>query len=443
MSGIKLMTPVGATSFINKIAAQRLGEEALSKIDTSNIVAVADLIYKTGMDTVIKDIYTLVGTMINKVRSYDGGKYASVMVDSDEFNNRMAVVKFYSDEAIETGSMNTDIHPNNIVNGADPESDGRSQYKMKFSPVLEMFFDGGNTWSYQLPTRTEDEWYSYFRNPAEFASFFNGMMTEALNDLNYRKEGMAQAVVLNHMAGVYQMVQDGEMGPECLVDLIALFNKKCHTQYSRTEILTEHLDDFLKIVAAKLDVDSRRLTNRSIKYHWNPTKVVGGKSYKLRQHTPYASQRGFFYGPLISEAETRVLPTIFNADMLKNVVGKNTASAEMIDSWQALDTGDDFDGAKIHVECAIPTSNVKKEVELDFVFGMIYDEQAIKVVNKFEHSRSTPVHAVAGTIETYFTFFKNAIDDFTDNTILYILGPGEAKEDEVVVASEEAEEAQD
>lgn len=421
MSGIKPMTPVDATAFINKVAAQRLGEEALSKIDTSNIVAVADLIYRTGMDTVIKDIYTLVGKMVNKVRAYETTKYASVMVDSEEFNNRMAVVKFYSDEAIETGSMNTDLHPNNIVNGADPEADGRSQYKMKFSPVLEMFFDGGNTWSYQMPTKTEDEWYSYFRNPAEFANFINGVTTEAINDLNFRKEGMAEAVVLNHMAGLYAMHAAGDVGDECVVDLTALFNKKFGTTLTRQQILTERLEDFLKLVAVKLDVDSRRLTQRSIKYHWNPTKVVDGKSYKLRQHTPYSAQRGLFYGPIISEAETRVLPTIFNAEMLKDVVGKNTASAELIESWQGLDVGNDYDGAAIKVECAIPTSETKVEVDLPFVFGMIYDEQAIKVVNKFEHARSTPVHAVSGTIETYLTFFKNAIDDFTDNSILYIM----------------------
>lgn len=424
MSGIKGMTPVDAAAFINSVVAQRLGASALANIDTSNVVAVADLVYKTGMDTVIKDVYTFVGDVINKVRAYDEKRYASVMTDEEGFGNRKAVIKFYSDDAIENGSMNTDIKPNNIVNGANPETDGRSQWTCKFSPVLEQFFDGGNTWSYQLPTRTEDEWYSYFRNPAEFASFFNGMMTEALNALNDQKEAMAQAVVLNHIGGVYQMVQDGDMGQESVVDLIALYNKKCNTQYSRTEILTSHLDDFLKITAAKLQLDSKRLARRSIKYHWNPTKVVDSKNYYLKQHTPKEAQRGMFFAPLMNEAFTRVLPTIFNAGILKGDVDSALAGYEMIDSWQALDVGDDFDGAKINVDVAIPTSNAKKHVELDFVFGMIYDESAIKVVNKFEHIGQTPAHAVSGIINTFYRFFKNAIDDFTDNSIIYILGPG-------------------
>lgn len=430
MSGIKPMTPIDAKTFIIDVVKQRLGESQLATLDTSNMVSVADLAYQVGLDTIIKDIYTLVGRQINKVRSYDAKRYASVMTDEAGWENRIAVVKFYSDDADEAGDRNTDVNPNNIVNGANPETDGRSQWKMKFSPVLEYFFDGGNAWSYQLPTVTDTAWMGYLRNPEEFASFFNGMMTEALNALADQKEAMAQAVVLNHIAGVYQMVQDGDMGQESLVDLIALYNKKCNTHYTRDEILTTHLDDFLKIVAAKLDTDSKRLSRRSIKYHWNPTKVVNGKNYYLKQHTPKEAQRGIFYGQLVNEAFTRVLPTIFNAGILKGSVDGALSGFEMIDSWQALDTGDDFDGAKIDVEVAIPTANAKKAVSLDFVFGMIYDEEAIKVLNKFEKVRSTAFHAVSGEQNSFYSFFKGAIDDFTDNTIVYILGEGGEESEE-------------
>ena len=421
MSGIKPMTPVDAKNFIINIVKQRLGESQLATLDTSNMVSVADMAYQVGLDTIIKDIYTLVGRQINKVRSYDSKRYASVLTDDAGWENRIAVVKFYSDDVDNAGDRNTDVKPNNIVNGANPESDGRSQWTMKFSPVLEYFFDGGNAWSYQLPTVTDTAWMGYLRNPAEFASFFNGMMTEALNALADTKEAMAQAVVLNHIAGVYQMVQDGDMGQESVVDLTALYNKKMGTSLTRTQILTEHLDDFLKIYASKIKTDSNRLARRSIKYHWNPTKVVDGKNYYLKQHTPKDAQRGIFYGQLINEAFTRVLPTIFNAGLLKGSVDSATAGFEMIDSWQALDTGDDYDGAKIDVEVAIPTAQTKKAVALDFVLGMIYDEQAIKVLNKFEKVRTTAFHAVSGAQNSFYSFFKGAIDDFTDNTIIYIM----------------------
>lgn len=424
MSGIKPMTPIDAKNFIINLVSQRLGEKALSTLDLSNMVSVADMAYEIGLDNIIKDVYTLVGRQINKVRSYSAKRFASVMTDEAGWENRIAVVKFYSDEADNAGDRNTDIRPDNIVNDANPETDGRSQWKMKFSPVLEYFFDGGNAWSYQLPTVTDTAWMGMFRDPAEFASFFNGMMTEALNALEDQKEAMAQAVVLNHIGGVYQMVQDGDIGQESVVDLIALYNKKCGTAYSRETILTSHLDDFLKITAAKLVTDSNRLEHRSVKYHWNPEKQVNDKKLYLKQHTPKSEQRGIFYGQLINEAFTRVLPTIFNAGILKGDVDTATSGYEMIDSWQAIDVGDDFDGAKINIEVAIPTSNEKKPVELDFVFGMIYDENAIKVLNKFEKVRTTPFHAVSGTQNSFYSFFKGAIDDFTDNTIIYILGKG-------------------
>lgn len=427
MSGyIKPMTPVDLSAFVNAVVAQRLGEAAMSTIDTSNAVSVADLVDKSGqLDTIIGDVYTLVGERINKIRNHPGMRYASVLTDEAGWRNRIAVNKFYSDGADEAGDRNTDIRPNNIKNGANPETDGRSQWKMKFSPVLEMFFDGGNAWSYQLPTVTDTAWMGYLRNPVEFAAFFNGMVQEALNALEDQKEVMAQAVVLNHMGGVIQMVTDGDMGQESLVDLIALYNKKCGTAYSRQTILTSHLDDFLKITGAKIDLDSKRLARRSIKYHWNPTKIVDGKNYYLKQHTPKEAQRGLFFAPLVSEAFQRTLPTIFNAGILKDNVEGALGNFELIDSWQALDVGDDFDGAKIDIEVSIPTANAKKAIKNDFVFGMIFDEQAIKVWNKFEKVRSTQFHAVSGEQNSFYSFFKNAVDDFTDNTIVYVLGPGE------------------
>ena len=186
-------------------------------------------------------------------------------------------------------------------------------------------------------------------------------------------------------------------------------------------MLQSHQEEFLKLVAVKLAQDSSRLESRTNKYHWSPEKEVGGVSYELVQHTPKTAQKFLYYEPLISEMETRVLPTVFHAELLKNVVDKSTAKAEGLDFWQAFDDSDEFAGAKIDWTPAIPTGDTA-EVELPFVCGILFDEDGIMINYQLDNVRSTPVHAKKGIINTFANFKRLPINDFTDSAIVYTLG---------------------
>jgi len=419
---MKPLTPIDAYALINDLAKQALGEKAIDGVDTRNFVSVGDSILATGTDNVINSISILITRVVNKSRAYTG-KFASIMTDEAGYGNRLLVRKTYSKEAIAAGNVNTDKNTN-IGDGLNAETSGAgSQWEMSFAPALELSYGGSDTWSYEMPTVTEDALKDAFRNEAEFVAFMNIRLTEAYNEIETEKEAFARLTVLNRIAGIEKMVADGNLGSECVVDLVEYANKKTGKTYTRDEWLKEHREDFLKLIAVKLETDSSRLEARTVKYHWSPAKVVNGVSYVLKQHTPKSAQKMLYYAPLIREMETVVLPTIFHADMLKDVVSKNTSKAEGVEYWQAFDDGDDFAGAKISVKPEIPvgTSDL---VTSDFVFGMLYDENGLMVNMQLDNVRSTPVHARKGIINTFANFKKLPINDFTDSAIVYILGPG-------------------
>lgn len=421
---MKPLTPVEAYAVINELSKQALGEKAATAVDAKNFVSVGDQILATGVDNVINSISILVTRVVNKSRAYTG-RFASIMTDASGYGNRLLKRKTYSKEAIPAGNVNTNANTN-IGDGLNAETSGvGSQWEMSFAPALELSYGGSDVWSYQMPTITEDALKDAFRNEAEFVGFMNARLTEAYNEIETNKEAFARVTVLNRIAGIYAMIQRGELGAECAVDLIAYANGKMGTSYTRDEMLHEHMDDFLKLVAVKLDTDSKRLEDRTVKYHWHPTKVVNGVSYVLKQHTPANAQKMLYYAPLIREMEARVLPTTFHAEMLKDVVNKNTQRAEGVEYWQAFDAGDDFSGAEIKWVPAIPTTDENTDpVVFDFLFGILYDEDGIMINYQLDTVRSTPVHARKGIINTFANFKRLPINDFTDSAIIYYLGAG-------------------
>ena len=60
-------------------------------------------------------------------------------------------------------------------------------------------------------------------------------------------------------------------------------------------------------------------------------------------------------------------------------------------------------------------------VALDYVVGMLYDEDALMVDYQLERSATTPLEARKGYRNMWWTFSKNAINDFTENAILYYM----------------------
>ena len=421
---IKPITPVDASALVIELAKQVQGAEALQTIDLSNFVSVSNLVLSSGYDNVINQISSLIARVINQSRAYEGKRFASIMTSNTEYGNRILKRKFYSRDAIEAGNVNTDKNTN-IGDGLNAETSGvGSQWEMKFSPVLEQEFGGSDVWSYQMPTITEDALKDAFRSAEEFAGWLNGVIQEALNEMQQEKEEFAKVTVLNRIGGVIKMTADQDLGAECVVDLIDYANKKMGTTYTRNEMLTEHKEDFLKLIGPKLETDSERLTYRTVKYHWNPTKTFNGESYSLKTFTPKSAQKMIYYAPLIREMEGFVLPTVFNAGMLKDAVGKNASKAEGVEFWQAFDDSDEYAGAKIDIDVNIPTSQEKANVKEDFLFGILYDQDGIMLNYQLDNVRTTPVHARKGIINTFYNYKRLPINDFTDNCIVYVLGKG-------------------
>lgn len=401
-----------AYAVMNALARQATGQADISVVDHTSFIDAGTKTLATGTENVLNSIARTIKEVVIQSRPYKG-KFGLIAATEDKFNTRKAKVSFYAADNVASGAFNTDANTN-IVDGGNAETSGvGSQWEMNLPKVVERFFLSEAAWD-KFYTTPLAQLQSAFNDEATFVRFWNGVITEVLNDIESTLESRNRAVVADRAAGIYLQVENSTIGDECRVNLVDYFNEKCGTAYSMEEILTKHLTEFLELWVAKIKIDSDRLEERSALYH-DPLTIAaaGGKpAYNVLRHTPKSQQKMFYFSELFTEAHARVLPEIFNPNYL------DVKNGEAVTYWQSNKPGQ---RASIACKPALPDGATSKDVELGFVVGILFDDDAMQTCNQFTGAFTTPVHARKLVQNTFYHYKFGAIQDYTENSILYYM----------------------
>ena len=168
-------------------------------------------------------------------------------------------------------------------------------------------------------------------------------------------------------------------------------------------------------MTAKIKEISDRMTERGTAFHDPLQKTVSGVNYHILRHTPYEKQRIMLYAPLLRMAEAMVLPEIFRPEYLD--INKQF---ERVEFWQSNDS--DTNRSAININSAYldadGTQHATGAVNLTYVVGFIFDEDAIMTDFQLEKALTSPLEARKGYRNNWLTFAKNAIIDQTENACL-------------------------
>lgn len=409
----RVLTPKDCYALINAIAAEATGRDgSITAVDSSTFISVGESIMRTGTENTLNAISLVLGRTFMAVRPYEARLRIVNAINSGLYANRVRKISYMSRYAQPAGFVNTDLYINHAMgydNGSNGGSSVASMWEQNQPVPLEMNFAGSSVWD-ESTTIYEDALQAAFKDEASFSEFMTGVMTEKGNDIEVDKEAFNRATLLNFMAGIYDLnsVTGGA------IDMVAAFNAwNGGTTYTGTQLRSTYRKEFLEFFVATVKKLSNQLTNRSIKYHWSPSKTINGVQYDLLRHTPKDKQKLILYRPFLIDAEAAVLPEIFNDQYLK------LANYEAVDFWQ-----DELIPFGINVTPAIPdtsdptTQTAGTTVALDYVLGVLYDEDAMMVDYQLEASYSTPIEARKRYRNIWWHFKRNSINDFTENGIL-------------------------
>lgn len=418
------LTVTDGYQLINAMAEEMFGANAtVTATDISTFASVGESILRAGTENVINTLALICSRDLVAIRPYKA-KFALIdALDSGMFSNRIRKISYYAKNATPTGASNTQLFAENLGEGFDngvhydsqtpPVQQSTESMWLQSAPVVwQAAFGGAIEWQYPY-TIYENALKLAFRTPEDWVAFLNGFMVSCANDIETEKEAFSRMVVLNAIAGTYDLTASM---PNSVRNLTTIFNATYGTSYTTQVILEQHFEELLAVLVSQVKTDSDMLENRSILYHWSPAKTVNGVSYVLPRVTKKADQRMFMVSKFWNDAEARVLPAIFNDRYLK------LENFEKVDYWQNIN-----EPFKISVTPAIPDVNDPTQqvagnaVTLNYVLGCLFDRDAMMVDFHLESAIPTPLEARKHYRTVWNTINKNPLNDFTENMIIYIM----------------------
>ena len=236
--------------------------------------------------------------------------------------------------------------------------------------------------------------------------FARSMMLQFYNDITRINDAKTRLVLLNAIGGIYEMGN--------AVDLALEYNKDFGTAYTRDQLLTTYLEDFLKFTVSTINIYSDNLEDSSALYHANLTGLP-----EILRETSKEYQRMLFYKPFFTKAKATVMPTIFNPDELK--LGEYST----VNFWQDKKTPTQVKVKPTYLDVATGGSkDAAAEVELDYVLGILYDVEFMGVFPKFEYATTTPLNSNGLYWNEFVHWSFNNWTDYTENAICFYIGEG-------------------
>lgn len=411
-------------AWINAMAAEMFGENnTIQAIDGSTFASVGESILQSGIENVINTLSLVASRDLIAIRPYKAKFSLINALDSGMFSNRVRKISYYAKRAVPTGASNTQLYSENLGQGFDngvhydsstpPVQMSVESMWLQSAPVTyQAWFGGGVEWQYPY-TLYENALKAAFRSPEAWTDFLNGFLVSVANDIETEKEAFSRLTLLTAIAGTFNLTADM---PNSLRNLTTIFNTTYGTSYTTAVILEQHFDELLAVLVETVKTDSDMLEERSLLYHWSPTKTVGADSYYLPRQTKKEDQRMMMIAKFWNAAEARVLPAIFNDQYLK------LENFEKVAYWQNIN-----DPYAISFTPAIPdTSDPSAQVAgtavtEDIVLGVLFDRDAVMVDFHLEDVASSPLEARKHYRTIWNTINKNPIWDATENFIVYYM----------------------
>lgn len=415
-------TPLDGYALMSALVREATGQQAATVEDLSSFVSAGETVLATGMENVFNALGVVMGRMFVATRPYKAKLALINAMNTDCYTSRFRKISFYAKDPVASGFFNTDLYTN-LADGYTAGDNGgastHSMWEQHQAMPLEFHFGGSTVWDDCL-TSYEEQVRAALRGPEELVEFVTGQLTEHANDIESQKESFNRMTLLNKIGNCYYFQEGLSQTKRTAINLTYEYNQRFGTSYTSAQLRSTQLTSFLEFMTATIKKYMDFMTERSAMFHLPMTKTVGGVNYSILRHTPYDRQRLFLFEPLFREAEAMVLPEIFRPNYLD--IEKQY---EGVSFWQEQ-AEDDEDRAAVNINTAyydtVTGYQLKSpDIELEYVVGLLLDEDALMVDYQLERAIATPVEARKGYRNTWLHFSKNAIDDPTENAILFYM----------------------
>ncbi len=417
----RALTPMDACALMTALVRQATGQSTIATVDTSNFVSAGETVLATGKENVFGAISIVIGRTLAASRPYNAKLRTLNALNTGIFTSRLRKISYYAKDPLESGWFNTGQNTNfadGYTSGNNGGASTNSQWEQHQAMPLEFNFAGLSTWQNCI-TMYEDKVEQAFRDINEFNIFITGILTEHANDIESQKEAFNRMTLDAAIAARYNYDVNLSQITEGAVNLTTAFNSYFGTNYTSQALRTTYLEDFLKFMVATIQEYSDHMEERGTAYHLPMSKTVGGVTYSILRHTPKSRQRLMLFNPLLRYAQAQVMPSLFNPQYL------DIKNFEGVEYWQSNYS----ETVRPQIDMIVPYYDTVtgtqiatgSAVQIDYVVGVLFDEDAVMTDFQLERTNVTPLEARKGYRNSWLTFAKNAINDPTENMIVFYM----------------------
>ena len=382
------------STLLNNVVAQATGKANISSINGADFATVAQMGLKTGYDPLLNAIGQVLSKTIFSIRPYSR-KFAGLNVSNQRFGNitrklNISDSDFQNDDRL-------------------PLTDGESvdMYAVKKPSVLQTNYYGANTYEKYI-TIYKDQLDTAFSNPDEFAQFMTMVTQNSLDMIEQAHETLARMILCNFIAGKIS-ANSG------VVHLCSEYCADTHTtipEGSNATVVCYGSDvypNFIKWAYGKIAALSSMMTERTVNFNINVT----GKP--ITRHTPYQMQKLYLLAPEEYNITSRVIADTFHDTYLK------LADHEMVNFWQSPKSPGKINIKPIYLKNDGTLTSPTSAVNQNFVFGVIFDEDAVGYTVCNQWQQATPFNARGGYSNLFWHFTDRYWNDFTENGIVLLM----------------------
>lgn len=357
-----------AATLLNAINQQVTGRASIAPTDTSGFVSMATTTLQNGLDPVMSAISQMVGKTIFSIRPYSR-KFGGLKVDNQKWGSitrklSIADKDFENEEAYA------------LVDGQSVD-----QWKINKPNVLQTAFYGSNILrkSYTL---FEDQLRNAFTSPESFGEYMTMVTQNASDMLEQKYESLSRALINNTIAGVHASITDGYRNARDEIHLLSEYNAISGLSLTKQDIYKPaNFKPFMQFVYARVAELTEMMTERTQLYQ----TVINNKP--IIRHTPLNRQKVYLYAPARYRAEMMALADVYHDNYL------TMADTETVNFWQSSETPDEIKVKPVYIDSNGAVVESQTAINLEDVFGVVFDEDALGYTVFDERTLMTPESA--------------------------------------------------
>lgn len=400
------LTPTDVYGIVNAMAAEMYGaNNTLQAINTSTFVTVGEHMLRTGYTNTLNALSNVIGRTIISARPYRG-RFRIIVKLPAEWGGIERKISFYATKNEATESFNTDVNPNQLIDGGSIDP-----WTISKDYPLELNFCGIKTIQKSYTTWV-DQLKLAFSAESEFASFVSGRLVNIANDIEVSEDAQNRLQVLNAIAATLDVGNTRQA-----VNMTAEYNAFRGTTYTTAQLLSQdHFEDFMEVFMMKLEGDMELAREYNELFHIYPARNDdGGNALALLRHTPPEMRRLILYMPIIRQAEKTVFPSLFDSSYLR------LEDYEGVEYWQNPNDPAAIDVVPNVLNVANGQSANGNRIQQEMILGLFFDRDALATSVKLEDVYTTGINTRGKYYNTVYHWGYQYKLDQTENMVVYYM----------------------